>query len=249
MGPKCARTVPPLVPRQPTACSVCMGPWDTHISAPHARTIASHPTNVRRGMRSASRITAHNQEAQQATNTCTRERLQERRAHDPLSTVVCREPRRAQSSAQKTPWTKRAHQVLFGTADRDRAMILPTKSTKTAIRVDGEDVGGDGGSVARCSTHPLDGFHDPCRMSAPASTAPMNFSATSSASQPLSPRTPKQRRHGGQRDEDPSSQYAEAGSGLQTAFPGSCPIRLRPLVWILDREERQRVREAESARR
>ena len=42
-------------------------------------------------------------------------------------------------------------------------------------------------------------------MSAPASTAPMNFSATSSASQP-SPRTPKQRRHGGQRDEDPSSQ-------------------------------------------
>ena len=159
--------------------------WDTHISAPHARTIASHPTNVCRGMRSASRSTAHNQEARQATNTCTRERLQE-------PTIHRREPRRAHQ--HRNPWTKRAHQVLFGTADRDRAMILPMKSTKTAIRVDGEDVGGS-----------LQHAPSMDSMSAPASTAPMNFSATSSASQP-SPRTPKQRRHGGQRDEDPSSQ-------------------------------------------
>ena len=32
-------------------------------------------------------------------------------------------------------------------------------------------------------------------------------------------------------------QLAEAGSGLQTVVPA--PIRLRRLVWILDREERQ----------
>ena len=108
------------------------------------------------------------------------------------ATIHRREPRRAHQ--HRNPWTKRAHQVLFGTADRDRAMILPMKSTKTAIRVDGEDVGGS-----------LQHAPSMDSMSAPASTAPMNFSATSSASQP-SPRTPKQRRHGGQRDEDPSSQ-------------------------------------------
>jgi len=54
---------------------------DTHIPAPHARTIASHPTNVHRGMRNASRSTAYIQEALQATNICTRERLQEPTIH------------------------------------------------------------------------------------------------------------------------------------------------------------------------
>ena len=109
---------------------------DTHISAPHAQTIASHPTNVREGMRSASRSTAHNQEAQQATNTCTRERL-----HEEIM-IHRREPRRAHQ--HRKPRDKRARQVQFGTTDRDRAMILPRKSTKTAIRVVGED---DGGSL------------------------------------------------------------------------------------------------------
>ena len=107
--------------------------WDTHISAPHARTIASHPTNVRKGMRSASTSTAHNPEAQQATNTCTRERLQE-------PTIHRSEPRRAHQ--HRKPCDKRAREVQFGTTNRDRAMTLPIKSTKTAIRVVGEDVGG-----------------------------------------------------------------------------------------------------------
>ena len=54
------------------AAFACMG--RTHIGSFYARTIASRPTNARRGMRSASRSTAHNQKAQQATNTCTRVR-------------------------------------------------------------------------------------------------------------------------------------------------------------------------------
>ena len=72
MGPKCARTVPLLIPTKPAVQR--LHAWDAHISAPYARTIASRPTNARRGMRSASRSTAHNQKAQQATNTCTRVR-------------------------------------------------------------------------------------------------------------------------------------------------------------------------------
>ena len=91
-----------------------------------------------------------------------------------------------------------------------RAMILPRTSTKhrdpSRSRC-GEDVG-----AARCSTQR--------RWSAPASTAPMNFSAISSASRP-SCRTPKQRRHGGQRDEHVSSQ--SAGSGLQMATSALFP--------------------------
>ena len=95
-----------------------------HICSSRANEIASHPTNVRKGMRSVSRSTAHNQEARQATNTCTRERLQE-------PTIHRREPRRAHQ--QRKACDKRARQVKFGTIDRDRAMILPLKSTKTAI--------------------------------------------------------------------------------------------------------------------
>ena len=106
---------------------------DTHISAPHARTIASHPTNVRKGMRSASRSTAHNQEAQQATNTCTRERLQE-------PTIHRSRPRRAHQHSK--PCDKRAREAQFGATDQKGAMILLVTSTKTAIRVVGEDVGG-----------------------------------------------------------------------------------------------------------
>ena len=36
---------------------------------------------------------------------------------------------------------KQAREAQFGATDRDRAMTLPIKSTKTAIRVVGEDVG------------------------------------------------------------------------------------------------------------
>ena len=84
-------------------------------------------------MRSTSRGTAHNHEAQQVTNTCTRERLQEAMIHR-------REPRQAHQ--HKKPSDKRARETQFGTTDRDRAMTLPIQSTKTAIRVVGEDVGG-----------------------------------------------------------------------------------------------------------
>jgi len=85
------------------------------------------------------------------------------------------------------------------------------------------------------STWPRRGLDLPRRLETGAqSTAPLNFRAISSASPP-SCWTQKQRRHGGQRDEDPSSQRP----GIRPSNGISCPIRLRRLVWILDREERQ----------
>ena len=138
MGPRCARTVPLflLVPRQPARRGAAFA-WDTHIKAPHARTIASHPTNVRRGMRSASRRTAHNQEAQQREQaTTTHARV--RGSKSPRSTVESRGGHISTGSHA----TKQAREVQFGATNRDRAMTLPIKSTKTAIRVVGEDVGG-----------------------------------------------------------------------------------------------------------
>ena len=135
--------------------------WDTHISAPHARTIASHPTNVRKGMRSASTSTAHNQEAQQATNTCTRERLQE-------PTIHRSEPRRAHQHWK--PCDRRAREAQFGATDRN------------GFKKQGDDLvhkahqDRDPSRWRRCrrlaaARTMMDS------MSAPASTAPMNTSA------------------------------------------------------------------------
>ena len=72
-------------------------------------------------------------------------------------------------------------------------------------------------------------------MSTPASMAPMNTRAISSASPP-SCWTPKQRRHGGQRDGDEhvSSQRSDPAF-KRPLLPHSPPS----LVWILGRPERQ----------
>ena len=73
-------------------------------------------------------------------------------------------------------------------------------------------------------------------MNAPASTAPMNTSAISSAS-PQSCQTPKPRRHGGQQDEHVSSQRPDPA--FKRPFLPHLPPSL--ILWILDRPERQRV--------
>ena len=158
------------------------------------RTIASHPTNVRRGMRSTRRGTAHNQEAQQATNTCTRESLPEPMIHR-------REPRRAHQ--HKKPSDKRAREAQFGATDRDRAMPLPIHKVhqdrdpsrwRRCRRL----------AAVCCSTH-HDGLHERSSLDGSRHRWTSGRARSSSASPP-SCQTQKQRRHGGQRDEDPSSQ-------------------------------------------
>ena len=69
------------------------------------------------------------------------------RAHDP--------PFRAEAgtSALETTCDRRAREAQFGATDRNGAMIMPIKSTKTAIRGSLEKM-----TAARCGTH-HDGLH------------------------------------------------------------------------------------------
>jgi hypothetical protein len=114
---------------------------DTHISAPRARTIASSPTNVRRGMRSASRSTGHSTHPGSTAGHDHMHASEAPRAHEP--TTHRREPRRGRISTGNLVTNEHARtQMLFGATDRVRGVILPRTSTKTANRVVGEDVGG-----------------------------------------------------------------------------------------------------------
>ena len=101
-------------------------------------------------------------------------------------------------------------------------MNSPNATGQTAIRVLGEDV------VGSLQHTPLMDS-----MRAPALTSPMNFSATSSASQP--PRwMPKERRRRDQRGDHASAERLD--EAFERPLP---PIRLRPLFWIGEWTTRQ----------
>ena len=99
-------------------------------------------------------------------------------------------------------------------------MNSPNATGQTAIRVLGEDVVG-----SLQHTPSMDS------MRPPALTSPMNFSATSSASQPPR-RMPKERRRLDQRDGHASEERPDPA--FERPFPA---IPLRPLFWIDARTE------------
>ena len=101
-------------------------------------------------------------------------------------------------------------------------MNSPNATGQTAIRVLGGDVVG-----SLQHTPSMDS------MRAPALTSPMNFSATSSVSQP--PRwMPKERRRRDQRGDHASAERLD--EAFERPLP---PIRLRPLFWIGEWTTRQ----------
>ena len=103
-------------------------------------------------------------------------------------------------------------------------MNSPNATGQTAIRVLGGDVVG-----SLQHTPSMDS------MRAPALTSPMNFSATSSVSQP--PRwMPKERRRRDQRGDHASAERLD--EAFERPLP---PIRLRPLFWIGEWTTRQGV--------
>ena len=78
-------------------------------------------------------------------------------------------------------------------------------------------------------------------MSAPASTAPMNTSAISSACQRITAILPDAETAAPRRPARRARQVAARRGRIRPSYGHSCPIRLRLLVCILDREERQGV--------
>jgi hypothetical protein len=111
-----------------------------------------------------------------------------------------------------------------GTSARSMTMKSPSVAVKTAIGVVVEDAVGSLQHAPSMDT-----------MRAPALTSPMNFTATSSASQPPW-RMPIQRRRLGQRDEHASAERPDLA--FERPLP---PIRLRRLFWIGEWTTRQGV--------
>ena len=89
-------------------------------------------------------------------------------------------------------------------------------------------------SAARCSTHD-DGLHERSGLDGTDELQgdQQCITAILPDAETAAPRRPARR------SETRIPALTEAGSGLQTVFALSCPIRLRRLVWILDRPERQ----------
>jgi hypothetical protein len=120
------RTVPagfgcPDSPR----CSVCMG--HTHICSSRANDrFPPHKC----AQRHAHREQEHSTQPVTRKHSRPRTHARVRGSKSPRSTVVRREPRRAHQ--HRKPCDKRAREVQFGATNRDRAMTLPIKSTKTA---------------------------------------------------------------------------------------------------------------------
>ena len=107
-----------------------------------------------------------------------------------------------------------------GIADRTTTMNAPKLTGQTAIGVLGEDVVGSLQHAPSMES-----------MSPAASTSPLIFSTTSSASQPPR-RMPKERRRLDQRDGHASEERLDPA--FERPFPA---IPLRPLFWIDARTE------------
>ena len=107
-----------------------------------------------------------------------------------------------------------------GIADRTTTMNAPKLTGQTAIGVLGEDVVGS-----------LQHAPSMDSMSPAASTSPLIFSTTSSASQPPR-RMPKERRRLDQRDGQANEERLDPA--FERPFPA---IPLRPLFWIDARTE------------
>jgi hypothetical protein len=161
-------------------------------------------------MRSASRSTAHNQEAQQTTITCTRARG----SKSPRSTVQSRGGHITHQ--HRKPCDKRAREAQFGATDRDRAMPLPIHKVhqdrdpsrwRRCRRL----------AAVCCSTH-HDGLHERSGLDGTdelhsgrsrISSASIRITAILLEAETAAPWRPARRAH----------ELAEVGSGLQTAFP------------------------------